>query len=129
MEKDSALSRRLPAGLIDSGFASLAAFVVALTAVSQFDAVDRRVYAVFFTAFLVGALLSNELIFTPAEVAAVALPVPEWISYLPQSLKLGLFPSLLGALATPIAVIVTASYASAEVAIPLATTSAHQTTR
>lgn len=124
MENDGGLRLRLPAGLIDSGFASLATFVVALTAVSQFDAVDRGVYAVFFTAFLAGALLSNELIFTPAEVAAVALPVPERLSFLPQSLKLGLVPSVLGALAAPIAVIVTASYASTEVAVALATTSA-----
>ena len=120
---EGSLRRQLPAGVVDSGLASLAGFVVALTAVTLFNDVDRGVYAVFATAFVVGALLANELIFTPAEVAAVAYPVPQRLSVVAQSLRLGLGPSLAGTLAAPIAVAVTASYASVDVAVGLAVTS------
>ncbi|MDJ0497358.1 MAG: hypothetical protein QNJ89_05970 [Acidimicrobiia bacterium] len=124
MGREGSLRRRLPAGVIDSGFASLAGFAVALTAVSLFGDADRGVYAIFFTAFVAGALLVNELIFTPAEVEAVAHPVPERLSLLGQSLRLGIGPAVVGSLAAPIAVLVTAGYASGDVTLGLAVTSA-----
>ena len=124
MSQGGSLRRQLPAGVIDSGFASLAGFGVALTAVSMFNDVDRGVYAVFFTAFLVGTLLSNELIFTPAEIEAVGYPVSQRLSLVPRSLRLGAIPALAGTVAAPVAVAVTASYATAEVALGLAVTSA-----
>ena len=108
MARRGGLRRQLPAGIVDSGFASLAGFAVALTAVNVFDDVDRGVYAIFFTAFVMGALLANELIFTPAEVEAVSVPVPARLSLVAQSLRLGVGPALVGALASPIAVAVTA---------------------
>lgn len=124
MAQEASLKRLLPAGVVDSGFASLAGFVVAVTAVSVFNDVDRGVYAIFFTAFVVGSLLANELIFTPAEVEAVAYPVSERLSLVSQSLRLGIGPALAGTLAAPVAVAVTAAYATTEVALGLAVTSA-----
>jgi O-antigen/teichoic acid export membrane protein len=113
----------LPAGVVDTSFASLATFVVALVAVTQFDDVDRGVYAVFFTAFLAGGLLASELVFTPVEIQAVSFPTSQRISFVPKSLRLGIGPCLAGALAVPIAVAVTAGYATAETATGLALTS------
>ncbi len=124
MARRGGLRRQLPAGIVDSGFASLAGFAVALTAVNVFDDVDRGVYAIFFTAFVMGALLANELIFTPAEVEAVSVPVPARLSLVPQSLRLGIGPAMIGALASPIAVAVTAGYASRDVVVGLALTAA-----
>ena len=124
MAHKGGIRRRLPAGVIDSGFASLAGFAVALTAVTLFGDSDRGVYAIFFTAFVAGSLLANELIFTPAEVEAVSHPVPQRLSLVPQSLRLGIGPALLGALASPIAVLVSAGYSRPEVSLGLAVTSA-----
>lgn len=124
MGREGSLRRRLPAGVVDSGFASLAGFAVALTAVSLFGDTDRGVYAIFFTAFVAGSLLVNELIFTPAEVEAVAHPLPERLSLLGQSLRLGIGPALVGSVAAPIAVLVTAGYSSGDVTLGLAVTSA-----
>jgi len=116
--------RRLPAGILDAGFASLATFAVGLAAVTRFGDVDRGVYAVFFAAFVAGALLSTELIFTPAEVKTVSFAAVERLELVPQSLRLGIGPSVLGTLAVAGAIAATQSYASAEVLIPLSITAA-----
>lgn len=124
MSEEKGILRQLPAGVVDSGFASVATFVVGISAVNLFDDVGRGVYAIFFSAFIMGALLSNELIFTPAEVGAVSHPESERISLVPGSLRLGVGPSLLGALAVLMAIVVTADYAEPEQAAGLAATTA-----
>ncbi len=123
MSTDTGLRRRLPAGIVDAGFASLATFAIGLAAVSWLDDVSRGVYAVFFTVFVAASLLSTELIFTPAEVKTVSFPTSERLSLVPQTLRLGLGPVLLGTTAVGGAVAATWSYASVEVLIPLAVTS------
>ena len=122
MTEERSFTRRLPAGLLDSAFASLATFAVGLAAVSLLDDVSRGVYAVFFTAFFLGTLLPHQLIFTPAEVEAVSYPTPERLSLLPQSLRLGLLPALAGMVAAVVALAATASYADRDVALALAVT-------
>lgn len=124
MSEDTSILRRLPAGVVDSGFASVATFIVGLSAVNLLDDVDRGVYAIFFSAFIMGALLSNEFIFTPAEVEAVSYPVSERLSLVPQSLLLGVGPCLLGAAAAVLAIAVTAGYAEPQLAAGLAVTTA-----
>ena len=124
MSQESSYKRRLPAGFLDSSFASLATFVVGLTAVNLFGDVNRGVYSVFFTAFLFGTVLPRNLIFTPAEVTTVAYPTDERLSFVNQSLLLGLIPSLLGASSALIAAAITASYASTDVIVVLTVTSA-----
>ena len=116
--------RRLPAGVVDSGFASVATFIVGISAVNLFDEVGLGVYAIFFSAFVMGALLSNELIFTPAEVEAVSYPVSERVSFVPQSLRLGVGPCLLGAAASLLAIAVTSAYAGPQMVAGLAATAA-----
>jgi O-antigen/teichoic acid export membrane protein len=122
MSEDREYKRRLPAGLFDSGFASLATFAAGLSAVTLLGDADRGVYAVFFTAFMLGTVLPRNLIFTPAEVRAVAFPVKERLSLLPRSLALGLGPALLGASAVLMAVAATWTYTTTEVLIALTLT-------
>lgn len=124
MNDDPGIRRRLPAGIVDSGFASLATFIIGLTAVNLFDDVDRGIYAVFFTAFLSGSLLASEFVFTPAEVVTVERPVGERLAAVPRTLAIGLGPCVLGASASLIAVLITVGYADPEVVTVLAFTSA-----
>jgi O-antigen/teichoic acid export membrane protein len=116
--------RRLPAGIVDSAFASLATFVVGLAAVNLLDDVNRGVYAVYFTAFMAGTVLPRQLIFTPAEVKAVSFPTSERLSVLRQSIRLGLGPAAVGSLGAIVAWAVTLSYASEDVSLTLLVTSA-----
>ncbi|NNJ48635.1 MAG: hypothetical protein HKP18_12480, partial [Acidimicrobiia bacterium] len=48
MAEDSSVRRRLPAGIVDTSFSSLATFIIGLTAVVRFDDVERGAYALFF---------------------------------------------------------------------------------
>lgn len=100
LAEDSSVKRRLPAGLVDTGFASLATFIVGLTAVVRFDDVDRRVYALFFPVFEMGSLVANEGILTPAEVEAASFLESKRLSLLPRSLKFGIAPCLVGSAAS-----------------------------
>ncbi|MGI9586501.1 MAG: hypothetical protein ACR2N7_13015 [Acidimicrobiia bacterium] len=124
MGEEPSLKLRLPAGVFDSSFASLATFAVGLAAVNYFDDVDRGVYAVFFTAFVAGTILSSQFIFTPPEIDAVEYPIEERLSFIPRNLAMGLGPCLLGSLASLVAMGVTSSYSSAAVTVGLAVTSA-----
>ncbi len=125
MSEEQGVGRRLPAGVFDSGLASLATFAIGIVAVNLFDDVDRGVYAVFFTAFTAGALLANELIFTPAEVGAVEHSLDVRLSLVPRSLLLGLAPCLIASVAASlVATAVTLRYGSDDLIVGLALTSA-----
>lgn len=124
LAEESSVKRRLPAGIVDTGFASLATFVVGLTAVVRFDDVDRGAYALFFSAFVMGSLIASEWIFTPAEVEAVSFSESKRLSLLPRSLELGIAPCLVGSVASLGALALTLSYTSVAVAVGLAVTSA-----
>ena len=123
MTEESSLRRRLPAGIVDTGFSSLATFIIGLTAVVRFDDVDRGAYALFFAAYGMGELIANEWIFTPAEVEAVSTPLARRLALLPRSLRLGLGPCLVGSLSSIVAFALTISYADFAVAAGLAVTS------
>lgn len=116
------MSRAVPAGLIDAGMASLAHFLVGLAAVNLLDAADLGVYAVFFAAFMVSTIVPQFLVFTPAEVVAVSYPLSDRLIQLPQSLRLGIGPSLTGALVVLVAAIATASDTTHSVSLALACT-------
>lgn len=123
MTEESNLKRHLPAGLVDTGFSSLATFIIGLTAVVRFDDLDRGAYALFFAAYGMGELIANEWIFTPAEVEAVSTPLSGRLALLPRSLRLGLGPCLVGSLSSVVAFALTISYADFGVAAGLAVTS------
>lgn len=124
MGKELSYKRRLPAGVFDAGFASLATFAAGLAAVNLLGDTDRGVYAVFFTVFMLGTVLPRNLIFTPAEVHAVSLPLDSRLLVTKRSLFLGLGPAVVGAFAILIAVAVTWSYSSPDVVLALALTTA-----
>jgi O-antigen/teichoic acid export membrane protein len=123
-EQESSYKRRLPAGFLDSAFASLATFAVGLAAVNFLDDVNRGVYTVYFTAFMLGTVLPRSLIYTPAEVKAVSYPNSERLSVIRHSITLGIAPGLVGALAAVIAYVVTSGYATADVSVALMATTA-----
>jgi O-antigen/teichoic acid export membrane protein len=122
--EDSSVRRRLPAGIVDTSFSSLSTFVVGFTAVVRFDDVDRGAYALFFAAYLMGELIANEWVFTPAEVESISVPASKRLSFLPRSLTLGLAPCLIGSLASLVALALALSYTSVPVAVGLTMSSA-----
>ena len=124
MAGETSVKRRLPAGIVDTAFSSLATFIIGLIAVVRFDDVDRGAYALFFAAYGMGELLANEWIFTPAEVEAVSAEEPRRLAFLRQSLALGLGPCLAGSLASLVALALTLSYTEVSVAVGLAVTCA-----
>ncbi len=83
------LRRAIPAGLVDSGFASLATLAVGLYAARVLDAVTLGVYALFVSAFLMATVVPGQLMFVPAEVEAVSHPVDRRLSLLGRSVFLG----------------------------------------
>jgi O-antigen/teichoic acid export membrane protein len=123
-DKESSYKRRLPAGFLDSAFASLATFAVGLAAVNLLDDVNRGVYTVYFTAFMLGTVLARNLIYTPAEVQAVSYPNSQRLSVIRHSITLGIAPGFVGALAAVIAYFVTSGYATADVSVALMATTA-----
>jgi O-antigen/teichoic acid export membrane protein len=109
----------LPAGIIDAGFASLATFVAGLVAVTLFNDVDRGIYAVFFVAFNLGAILAYQLVYVPAEIVAVARDVDHRLTIVDDSLKIGRLPALGGSMVILAATATTAPIADAGLSIGL----------
>lgn len=99
-------ARRLPAGITDAGFASLATFAAGLSAVTLFGDVDRGVYALFFAAFGLGVVIPWDLILIPAEVNAVSYAVADRMRRAPDTLRIGLRASMVGSLAIVAAAVI-----------------------
>lgn len=113
---------RIPAGITDAAFASLATFAAGLSAVTLFDDVGRGVYALFFTAFQLGVVLPWDLILIPAEVNAVSYPVIDRMRRAPDTLKLGLRMSIVGSLAILFAAFLAKDLTSTDVLVTLTLT-------
>jgi len=88
---------RIPAGVIDSGLASLATFGVGLFAIHSFDPALLGGYALAFAAFNLLVILPRELVFVPAEIAAVTYASEARLSLIGRTLSLGLLPALAAA--------------------------------
>jgi O-antigen/teichoic acid export membrane protein len=116
------LRKRLPAGIFDASFASLATFAVGLAAVNLLADKERGVYELFFTAFLLGSVLPRNLIFTPAEVDAVGFPLTARIGLIRRTLGLGALPALIGASSALLAALVAAPLTTSDVIAPLTIT-------
>ncbi len=91
------LSQALPAGVVDSAFASLATFAAALYASAVFAPELLGAYALYFMAFTTVAAVAAQLLFIPAEVAALTYAGPARLRVVARSLRLGAAPT--GALA------------------------------
>jgi len=123
-ESGKGTARRLPAGIADAAFASLATFAAGLSAVNMFNDIDRGVYAVFFTAFGLGVVLPWDLILIPAEVNAVSFAVADRMRRARDTLKMGLWASLVGTLAIVAAAFISRSLTDSDVIWGLALTGA-----
>ena len=121
-EPQKPAARRIPAGIADAAFASLATFGAGLSAVTLFNDVDRGVYALFFTAFQLGVVLPWNLILIPAEVNAVSYPVVDRMRRAPDTLKLGLRMSIIGSLAILVAAFLAMDLTSTDTLIALTVT-------
>ncbi len=117
-------ARKLPAGVADAGFASLATFAAGLSAVNLFNDVDRGVYAIFFTAFGLGVVLPWNLILIPAEVNAVTFPIVDRMRRARDTLRIGLPVSAVGALAILVAALLARSLTDSDVIWGLSITAA-----
>ncbi len=87
------LSRALPAGVIDSSLASLATFATALYASAVFAPELLGVYALYFMAFITVSAVAAQLLYIPAEVAALAYAGPARLGVVARSLRLGAAPT------------------------------------
>lgn len=114
----------LSAGVVDAGLSSLATFVAGLVAVNVLEAADVGVYAVFFTAFTLGQVVATNLVYVPAEVAAVSWARSARLSVIAQTARLGIVPSAVGALAIIGATVATLPVSDWDVIAPLAATAA-----
>ena len=120
-------ARGVGPGIVDAAMSSLATFVAALVAATLLDEADLGIYAVFYTAFNFGQVITNNLLYVPAEVVAVAWPVQQRLLVLKQSIPLALAPSFVGALAIGIASLITIQIADASLVLPLTVTAAATT--
>jgi len=108
-------TRKLPAGVADAAFASLATFAAGLSAVNLFNDIDRGVYAIFFTAFGLGVVLPWNLILIPAEVNAVSFPLADRMRRARDTLRMGFPAAVVGALAIAVAAYLSRNLTSPDV--------------
>ena len=124
MKRSGSLITRLPAGIVDASFASLATFAVGLAAVNLLPDTERGVYAIYFTAFILGTVLPRTLVLVPAEVETVNYETEERLSLVPHTLRLGILPSVVGASSALLAAIVAAPLTESDVIGPFTITTA-----
>ncbi len=124
VKRSGSLITRLPAGIVDASFASLATFAVGLAAVNLLPDTERGVYAIYFTAFILGTVLPRTLVLVPAEVETVNYETEERLSLVPHTLRLGALPSVVGASSALLAAIVAAPLTASDVIGPFTITTA-----
>lgn len=88
------LTRAISAGLLDSGFASLATFGVGLYAAHALEPGVLGLYALTFAAFTMASMVSHQGLFVPAEAWAASLRDRPGTAVLPFSLRLAPLPAL-----------------------------------
>jgi hypothetical protein len=114
------LRTALPAGVVDAGLASLATFVVGLVAATRLDAAALGAYALFFTAFLLAAVIPAQLLLLPVEINALDLPASDRTRVVGRSLGLALPLSAVTAIVTVAVAAFLTRGLSADVVTPLA---------
>jgi hypothetical protein len=115
--------RAVPGGLIDAGLASLASFCATSYATRLLAPADLGTYALFFSAFLMAAVVSTQLLFWPAEISALRYEGSRRLRLLEQSLRLGFLPVVGAAIVGVLAAVAGSAGAPSEVVLPLALTS------
>ena len=97
-EGEVSLGRRLGAGVLDSGLSSATTMLTALYAVRFFSLDELGAYAVFFSAFVLGAGVVSSLVHTPAEVAVLDVDGPARLMSFRTSAGVGAAASTAGGL-------------------------------
>ena len=118
-----ALRKSLPAGLLDAGSAALATFGIGVYAARFFDTDTGELgaFALFFSIFLVAAIVPFKLVFLPAEVRLLSLPQRQQLGGFRITLPTGVPVAALGSLLVLLAWI-PASEVDSSVLGPLAIT-------
>lgn len=116
------IRKRLPAGILDSGFASVATFAIGVFAVRYLDAAALGIYSLFFSAFMMASIVPSSLIFTSARVRLLALPAPQRLRAYPQTLRVGLPTSIVAAFLVGIAIPSALATGHDEFAVPMTLT-------
>jgi O-antigen/teichoic acid export membrane protein len=90
---------RIPAGLVDSGFASLATFAVGLYATYLWVDTPETlgVYALFYSSLAIATAITSQFTFIPAEKVTLLLDPVDRILPAPRMLRLGVPVALLAA--------------------------------
>lgn len=89
---------RLFAGLVDAAIASAGTFLIGLFAVRTLPADQLGVFALAFTAFLVGGVVPRSFSYTPIEAATIESSGTEPIGWFPRSVVAGIPLSVIGGL-------------------------------
>lgn len=116
------IKKRIPAGVLDSGFASLATFAVGLYAVRYLTASELGVYSLYLSAFLLATVVPTSLTFTAVQVRLLNLPVAQRLRADRQSLMVGLLPCVLAALLVGVALPQAMSAGHRDLILPMTVT-------
>lgn len=95
--------RQATAGVVDAAMASLATFAAGMTGVNLLSDTDRGVYGIFFTVFILGVVLVNQLIYIPSQVIAIGRDLELRLSGVRKTIALAAGPSLVAASVTLLA--------------------------
>jgi O-antigen/teichoic acid export membrane protein len=79
----------VPAGLLDAGCASLATLAIGLFAARGLPAAELGAYSLFFSAYVLAAVVPAQLVLIPAGIASVSHPQTERLGLLPQTWRIG----------------------------------------
>jgi hypothetical protein len=117
--------RAVPAGVADAAAASLAAFATSLYAVRSLDVAALGDYALFFSAYVLAAVVPAQLVFGPANIIATAWSQPVRARLLSQLVRLGgPVAALSSAVAVTAACLLAADSDRGGAVLPLALTAA-----
>jgi O-antigen/teichoic acid export membrane protein len=83
------VQRAVPAGMLDAGCASLATLAVGVYAARYLPVAELGAYSLFFSAFVLAAVIPAQLILVPAGIASVSRPRHDRLGLLPQTARLG----------------------------------------
>lgn len=92
------LAKQVPAGLLDSGLASLANFAVGVYAVRYFTAAELGIYSLFFSAMYLASVVPANLVFLPARVRMLATPQTQRLASYGSTIRTGVLSAATAAL-------------------------------
>ena len=118
------LRTTIPAGLVDAALAALATFAMGLYAARELSADLLGVYALFFASFVLVTKIPRNLVFLPAEVAAVESDDrgPARLGVMRPAIKMAIAPALIASALGAAAASMLSGSAAADVVFPLAIT-------